>query len=71
MFGASWRKQHPSERRLGANLSRPKGMHHRTHHRLCLAIIKCYDARDAALSGFMDRMNLQLHKLDERFKARR
>jgi hypothetical protein len=68
VFGTSWRKQHRLERRLGDDLARPKGMHHRTHRRLISAILDCYETRDMALATFMVGLNTQLKKLGKGFE---
>jgi hypothetical protein len=64
-MGSSWRRQHQLEARLGDNLTRPKGMHDRTHQRLMREIVQCWETRDLALADFMARMNSRLRKLDD------
>lgn len=68
VFGTSWRKQRQLEARLGPNWTRPKGMHHRTHQRLVLAILRCAEIRDSAMATFLAAMNSQLLKLHEKFR---
>ena len=65
VFGGSWRRQRQLERRLGDDLARPKGMHHRTHSKLVRAILACYDERDQALAGWLFKLNGRLRRLGE------
>jgi hypothetical protein len=67
VMGSSWRRQHRLEARLGDNLTRPKGMHHRTHQKLMREIVQCWETRDLALVDFMARMNARLRKLGDDF----
>lgn len=51
-----WRRQQKIEAKLGADWTRPKGMHRTTHERLMSIIWDCEEKRDAALSRFLAGM---------------
>jgi hypothetical protein len=49
----AWRQQGKVERRLGAGMSRPSGMHHTTHARLLAKIAECEATRLSALMAWL------------------
>lgn len=56
LCGRGWRKQQRLEDRLGDQLSRPKGMHRRTHERILDAIWACESTRDDALIAWCEKL---------------
>ena len=60
LCGRTWRRQQRLEDRLGDHLSRPKGMHRRTHERILDAIWACESARDDALVAYCQRIGFKL-----------
>jgi hypothetical protein len=62
-IGRAWRRESKLEARLDENWTRPKGMHHATRERIINEIIECEEQRDAALAGFLLRMEARIGKL--------
>ena len=66
--GRTWRKQAKLEARVGANWTRPKGMHRATRERLMDGNFDCEGRREDELAAFIGRMDLRHPGLLDAFR---